>query len=210
MQFESPSLTQRVAQIFLARRFIDRAENELQQSAIRGRFIAWDYESNITDHNQKKMLDDQVGKILLSLWVETRLHFNITFLFQRISDALGLRLGREAKQFNASMLNNRDLRRKMKWIAEIGVSALPPEKLEEYNYITTQMGKIYSTAKVPDYKDKSKLFSLEPELEEVLAESRDPRELEYYWTEWRNATGRKMRDLYLRYVELSNEAARYE
>ena len=121
---------------------------------------------------------------------------------------MGLRLGREAKQFNVSMLNNRDLRRKMKWIAEIGVSALPPESLEEYNNITTQMVTIYSTAKVPDYKDKSKLLSLEPEIVEVLAESRDPRELEYYWTEWRSATGRKMRDLYLRYVNITNEAAR--
>ena len=139
---------------------------------------------------------------------EKRLYFNITFLFQRISDAMGLRLGREAKQFNVSMLNNRDLRRKMKWIAEIGVSALPPESLEEYNNITTQMVTIYSTAKVPDYKDKSKLLSLEPEIVEVLAESRDPRELEYYWTEWRSATGRKMRDLYLRYVNITNEAAR--
>ena len=121
---------------------------------------------------------------------------------------MGLRLGREAKQFNASRLNNHHLRRKMKQIAEIGVSALPQESLEEYNYITTQMVKIYSTAKVLDFKDKSKMLSLEPALEEVLAESRDPMELEYYWTEWRNATGRKMRDLYLRYVNLTNEAAR--
>ena len=129
---------------------------------------------------------------------------------QEISDALNLRLGKEAKQFKASKLNNRGLKRKLKMIAEIGASALPKDKLDEDNKITLQMAKIYSTAKVPGYKDRSKKFSLDPEITEALAKSTDPRELEYYWTEWRKATGKKMRDLYLRYVELTNEAARYE
>ncbi len=26
---------------------------------------------------------------------------------------------------------------------------------------------------------------------------RDPKELEYYWTQWREATGKKMRELYM-------------
>ena len=43
---------------------------------------------------------------------------------------------------------------------------------------------------------------------EVLAKSTDSKELEYYWTEWRKVTGKEMRDLYVRYVELTNEAAR--
>ena len=129
---------------------------------------------------------------------------------QRISDALYLKLGKEAKKFDATKLNDRDLKRKLKQISEIGASALPKDKLEEYNKITTKMAKIYSTAKVPDYKDRSKKLSLDPGITEALAKSTDPRELEYYWTEWRKATGREMRDLYIRYVELANEAARYE
>lgn len=80
--------------------------------------------------------------------------------------------------------------------------------LHRFNKITTEMAKIYSTAKVPSYKDRSKLFSLEPELKEVLANSRDPEELKYYWSEWRNQTGAKFRDLFLEYVELTNEASR--
>ena len=38
--------------------------------------------------------------------------------------------------------------------------------------------------------------------------SRDYNELEYVWEGWRNASGRTMRQDYIRYVELSNEAAR--
>ena len=77
-------------------------------------------------------------------------------------------------------------------LSNIGASALPKEKLEEYNKITTKMAKIYSTAKVPAYQDKSKMLSLDPGITEALAKSTDPMELEYYWTEWRKVTGREI------------------
>ena len=57
------------------------------------------------------------------------------------------------------------------------------------------MEKIYSTAKVPDYKDKSKKVSLEPEITLTMGKSRDPDELEYYWTQHRESTGTKMREM---------------
>ena len=57
------------------------------------------------------------------------------------------------------------------------------------------MAKTYSTAKIPGYRDKSKLMSLEPELTEIMASSRDPKELEYYWTQWRKHTGQEIRDM---------------
>ena len=125
-----------------------------------------------------------------------------------MADALSLKLGKEAKQFHASKLQNQDLKRKLQMLSNIGASALPKEKLEEYNKITTKMSKIYSTAKVPAYKDKSEMLSLDPGIAEVFAKSTDSKELEYYWTEWRKVTGKEMRDLYVRYVELTNEAAR--
>ena len=40
------------------------------------------------------------------------------------------------------------------------------------------MSKLYSTAQVPDYKDKSVMHNYEPGLVEKLAKSRDPKELE--------------------------------
>ena len=74
--------------------------------------------------------------------------------------------------------------------------------------VTNDMSKIYSTAKFPSYKDKSKFIRLEPDLTLLMGESRAPDELEYYWTQWREFTGAKMRDMYLEYIELTNEAAR--
>jgi len=70
------------------------------------------------------------------------------------------------------------------------------------------MNKIYSTAKIPAYKNPKKLLSLEPDLSEIFASSRDPKELEYYWNEWRLQTGSKMRNDFLVVLELINEAAR--
>ena len=69
------------------------------------------------------------------------------------------------------------------------------------------MQKIYSTAKFPSYKDPEKLVRLEPDLTLILGESRDPKELEYYWSQWRQFTGAKIRDLYQEYIDLTNEAA---
>ena len=49
---------------------------------------------------------------------------------------------------------------------------------------------LFSKAKVPDFKDKSKMLSLDPDVTLKLAKSRDHEELEYYWTQWREVTGK--------------------
>ncbi|KAG6800634.1 angiotensin-converting enzyme isoform X1 [Apis mellifera caucasica] len=71
------------------------------------------------------------------------------------------------------------------------------------------MENIYSTAKICDYHNRTKCdLALEPELTDLLKKSRDPEELKYIWAEWRNASGKKVKFLFMRYVELSNMAAR--
>jgi len=72
------------------------------------------------------------------------------------------------------------------------------------------MNKIYSTAKVPSFENPKKLLSLEPDLAEIFEHSRDNKELEYYWNEWRKATGAKMREDFIENIALTNEAARLE
>lgn len=71
------------------------------------------------------------------------------------------------------------------------------------------MENIYSTAKICDYHNRTKCdLALEPELTDLLKKSRDPEELKYIWAEWRNASGKKVKFLFMRYVELNNMAAR--
>ena len=49
--------------------------------------------------------------------------------FQKVSDALYLRLGKAAKAFNPKQIHDKDLTRKLSMISDIGVSALPNKKL---------------------------------------------------------------------------------
>lgn len=46
------------------------------------------------------------------------------------------------------------------------------------------------------------------ELTRILAKSRDYDELLHVWKAWRDKTGKPLRAKYLRYVQLSNEAAK--
>ncbi len=53
--------------------------------------------------------------------------------------------------------------------------------------------------------------SLPKDLEDILKETdpelHDYEELQYIWEQWRNNSGRLMRDLYNDYLDLENEAA---
>lgn len=51
-------------------------------------------------------------------------------------------------------------------------------------------------------------FNLVPDVNEIFAKSRNAKELQYVWEQWRNVAGAPIRKLYSEYVELKNEAAR--
>ena len=53
-----------------------------------------------------------------------------------------------------------------------------------------------------------KLISLNPELHDIFENSINATERQYYWEKYREATGSKMKDLYIKYVHLNNEAAK--
>ncbi|MEE6527555.1 hypothetical protein FKM82_029002, partial [Ascaphus truei] len=66
----------------------------------------------------------------------------------------------------------------------------------------------YSVAKVCRDSGSSKCLPLDPDLSEILAKSRDYDELLFAWKGWRDSSGKQIRNKYMRYVELSNKAAR--
>lgn len=53
----------------------------------------------------------------------------------------------------------------------------------------------------------SGFIALSLDLTDILATSRDYDELLFVWKGWRDASGKKMKNNYKRYVELSNKAA---
>ncbi len=51
-------------------------------------------------------------------------------ILQKVTDALSLRLGKEARQHDRNSIRDRDVRRKLEMISMIGTAALSDEKRE--------------------------------------------------------------------------------
>ncbi|KAB0802038.1 hypothetical protein PPYR_04224 [Photinus pyralis] len=116
------------------------------------------------------------------------------------------------QNLNVNDYKDEALKRQLKSLKMIGSAALDEKKLTQLINTQNKMQNIYSTAKIcPFDKQKCVLakegLSLEPHIEDVMARSRDYDELQYVWKEWRDATGKKMKDSYKTYVTLSNEVA---
>lgn len=65
----------------------------------------------------------------------------------------------------------------------------------------------YSTQK-PEEGESYCDMQLDPEISRILAHSRIERELVYVWKSFREKTGPKLKNRFMRYVQLANQAAR--
>merc|ERR1712042_118185 len=167
-----------------ARKFVEEAEEAMRNQRISETFVEWAYATNITAETKKKKKEKNAKRELLLKM-----------------------LGKEAQAFNIKQIKDRDVKRKLKLMKNIGIAALSENKLKEFISLTSNMATIYSTAKVQEYGSSKRNFSLDPELTEILSNSRNPKELQYYWEQWREASGKQMKDMYNEYVNLYNEAA---
>ncbi|XP_063603044.1 angiotensin-converting enzyme-like [Penaeus indicus] len=100
------------------------------------------------------------------------------------------------------------LYRRFRFLAKKGPGALDQQDLEEYKLLQAGMETIYSTATICDFHDDTECdLTLEPDIELILATSTNWEELRHAWVQWRENTGKLMRDDFIRFVELSNKAA---
>ncbi|NXD26865.1 ACE enzyme, partial [Spelaeornis formosus] len=143
---------------------------------------SWVYNTNITDHNKKIMLEKN-----LAMSKHT------------------LEYGMRARQFDTSDFQDQSVTRILKKLSVIERAALPEDELKEYNTLLSDMETTYSLAKV--CRENKTCYPLDPDLTNIMATSRDYNYLLFAWKGWRDASGKKMRNNYKRYVELSNKAA---
>ncbi|XP_055860968.1 angiotensin-converting enzyme-like isoform X3 [Biomphalaria glabrata] len=144
---------------------------------------SWTFNTNITDYNQKMMLDLQLK-----------------------ADKFSQDASRNASQYNLTVMSQSDRRQFIK-IMDIGTAAQTNEtKMIRLNKITSDMESIYSTATV--CLNKTNCVPLDPDLTKLFSESRNYDDLLTAWKGWRDASGRKMKDLFAEYVTLSNEAVK--
>ncbi|KGL92325.1 hypothetical protein N301_11531, partial [Charadrius vociferus] len=143
---------------------------------------SWAYNTNITDHNKDIMLEKN-----LAMSKHT------------------LEYGMKARQFDTSDFQDQSVIRILKKLSVIERAALPENELKEYNTLLSDMETTYSVAKVCE--DNKVCHPLDPDLTDIMATSRDYDRLLFAWKGWRDASGKKIKSNYKRYVELSNKAA---
>ncbi|CAG0883553.1 unnamed protein product [Darwinula stevensoni] len=111
--------------------------------------------------------------------------------------------------FDWEEFHDPELKRLFKLLSILGTAALPDDKFTRLGELQTQLKEIYSKATICDYNNKSRCdLTLEPDLKRKIASVRDADELQWIWEQWREATGKKMREIYREVIDLSNEAAK--
>ncbi|KAF5302725.1 hypothetical protein FQR65_LT08467 [Abscondita terminalis] len=151
----------------------------------------WDFSTDINNSNKQEILLQatlELGKFNKNYWTE---------IF---------------KDLDVTNYKDETLKRQAKLLKVLGQAALDEKKLEELTTDINDMKNIYSTAKICPYKKQNcdiatEGLTLEPDIQNVLAESSDYDELKYVWEQWRDASGKKIKETYQNYVQLSNQAA---
>lgn len=115
---------------------------------------------------------------------------------------------------NADDFFSDEIKRLLVAASDLHRYALDTEDLANFTDIQTRMETIYNDGKIcPFTKQNCDLatddyWTLNPNLEERLAESQNPSELLYVWEKWHEVTGKKMRGDFKEYVELTDKIAK--
>ncbi|HYO15128.1 MAG TPA: M2 family metallopeptidase [Thermoanaerobaculia bacterium] len=165
-----------------ARKFLEDAQQRLRDLSIEAGRAAWVQANFITEDTQ--ILAAQRAEVVL---------------------AEGVRLATEATRFDDVQLPA-DLRRQMDLLKRGLTLPAPsdPEKTAELARLAASLEAMYGSGKYCPQGGECKSL---PELEDILRESRDPKEQLEAWTGWRTVSP-PMRDEYQRLVEIANEGAR--
>ncbi|CAG0883552.1 unnamed protein product, partial [Darwinula stevensoni] len=169
-----------------ARSFMKDYDVEASERCNRNALASWAYENGLNKENSQAASGENLSPTLYrkEAWK------NVT-------------------SFDWEEFRDPELKRLFKLLSILGTAALPDEKYTRLGELQNQMIDIYSMATICDHKDRSRCnLTLEPDLERKMASVRDADELQWIWEQWREATGKKMREIFSEFVDLSNEAAK--
>ncbi|KAK3771070.1 hypothetical protein RRG08_042314 [Elysia crispata] len=165
--------------------FLERYEEEALLKLNASKKAAWQQKSNVSDENKAAYVRASLD---LAKFKQEMKEEGTVFLFEK-----------------SGGLSYYEKRRLYK-IARIGTSAQTDKtKLGRLYTIVAEMEKIYAEAEVCM---EGSCLKLDPGLTELMRSSRDCQKLSDVWRGWRDQSGKKMKQLYREYVQLSNEAIR--
>lgn len=172
-----------------ALQFLQENDRQSEKMANKLSLASWKYQSNLTEPNKEEYLKmtQEMAKFSKSTWEKAT-----SFAW---------------KNFKGK---NDTIFRWFKTLSILGPAALPEKQFIELNDIIADMQDVYATAKVCSFMAslvEPCTLSIEPELTEILKTSTNYYELKHVWSAWRDETGKKMKKSFIRYAELSNEAA---
>ncbi|XP_058820823.1 angiotensin-converting enzyme-like [Topomyia yanbarensis] len=169
-----------------ARGLVERCEKHYQEAKAKQTHAAWAYASNITEPN-----------LIRKGQAATEFAAVAKFVAQ------------DVRQHDYQSFRDEDLKRRIKKLAKLDYAALPENQFKELFAAVASMESNYAKAKICSYKDESNCnLALDPEITEVMATSRDPEELRYYWVKWHDKAGKPVKESFQKYVELNKESAK--
>ncbi|KAL0270852.1 UNVERIFIED_CONTAM: hypothetical protein PYX00_008125 [Menopon gallinae] len=149
-------------------------------------YAQWDYETNVNDATQLNALAAQQ---------------QFAYYQKEVHDLI--------KQIEYRRVPDPRLWRQLRYLSVVGSAALSPEQYDRYNRLVSEMVAVYDQAAICAYNEPFRCgLRLNPDLNLIMARSRDWDELQHTWVEWRRHTGQYVRDLYDQLVDVTNEAAR--
>ncbi|XP_018333266.1 angiotensin-converting enzyme [Agrilus planipennis] len=152
------------------------------------RTAQWTYATNMTDRNKKIMINEQTRKAN----------------YDKLS-------WRKVVKYDWQLMNDTNLKRQIKFIIISSRASLSDEKYNEIYYLISEMKDIYNKIRIcpfDDGFDEKCTLQLEPDIKNIMMHSRNPDELLHVWNEWHNKVGPPMKNKFMRYVQLANQAAR--
>ncbi|XP_058451314.1 angiotensin-converting enzyme-like isoform X1 [Malaya genurostris] len=165
----------------------------------------WKFAINGTEFNQRRMREQQ----------------NLASKFECLS-------WRRAVSFDSSTIVDSSIRRQLGRIVQPGRCGLGEDKYGELSHVISLMKDNYNNAKIcpfsggqstmigsDSYRSSNYVatystycdLKLEPELVRIMESSRVEPELRYYWMAWREKTGPPVKNTFMRYLDLANQAA---
>ncbi|XP_068455494.1 angiotensin-converting enzyme 2 [Clinocottus analis] len=168
-----------------AKAFLQRFDQEATRRMYQYSLASWAYNTNITTENSDRLSEE--GQIWSDFYTE-------------MSD--------ESRRFPIQQIKDPTIKVQLISLQDKGAGALSAEKAARLSWILSDMSRIYSTTAVCLREQPQRCQTLEPGLEQVMADSRDYAQRLHVWEGWRRQVGQKMRPLYEDYVDLKNEASR--
>ncbi|XP_040032505.2 angiotensin-converting enzyme [Gasterosteus aculeatus] len=176
-----------------------------------------DIDKNTDELDAKKFLDEynSTAEVVWNAYTEASWTYNTdineankqAMLKKNLEmSAHTLEYGQRARQYDTTDFQDGSVKRVIQKLSDIERAALPTAQLEEYNNLLSNMETKYSVAEV--CRDDGRCHPLDPDLQKIMAESRDYDELLFAWKGWRDSAGKVLRQDYKRYVELANMAAK--